>query len=84
MSCESVRSPRSPGRRSDSAKCGVARDLVADAQKELKSDWIAREPARADLRSAIKGLLARHAVNLVLRQMEHFADEWATTGMPDS
>jgi type I restriction enzyme R subunit len=77
----------------DEILASIARDLVAEVQKKLKPDWIAREPVRAGLRSAIKRLLARHgyppdrraeAVNLVLKQMEHFADEWATTGMPDS
>ncbi|MFF4547429.1 type I restriction endonuclease subunit R [Streptomyces sp. NPDC001406] len=71
----------------------IARDLVAEVQKKLKPDWIAREPVRAGLRSAIKRLLARHkyppdqrpeAVELVLKQMEHFANEWSTTGVPDS
>ncbi|WP_431968959.1 type I restriction endonuclease subunit R [Actinacidiphila sp. bgisy160] len=69
----------------------IARDLVAEVQKKLKPDWIAREPVRAGLRSAIKRLLARHnyppdrrpeAVELVLKQMEHFANEWSTTGVP--
>ncbi|WP_329016122.1 MULTISPECIES: type I restriction enzyme endonuclease domain-containing protein [unclassified Streptomyces] len=77
----------------DEILASIARDLVAEVQKKLKPDWIAREPVRAGLRSAIKRLLARHgyppdrraeAVKLVLKQMEHFADEWATTGMPDS
>ncbi|MCW2904644.1 MAG: HsdR family type site-specific deoxyribonuclease [Streptosporangiaceae bacterium] len=71
----------------------IARDLVAEVQKKLKPDWIAREPVRAGLRSAIKRLLARHnyppdrrpeAVDLVLKQMEHFANEWSTTGVPGS
>ncbi|MFD8965838.1 type I restriction enzyme endonuclease domain-containing protein [Streptomyces sp. NPDC059568] len=38
----------------------MARDLFAEAQKKLKPAWIAREPVRAGLRSAIKRLLARH------------------------
>ncbi|MCH5674711.1 DUF3387 domain-containing protein [Streptomyces sp. CME 23] len=77
----------------DEVLARIARDLVAEVQKKLKPDWIAREPVRAGLRSAIKRLLARHnyppdrrleAVDLVLKQMEHFANEWSTTGIPDS
>ncbi len=77
----------------DEVLAAIARDLVAEVQKKLKPDWIAREPVRAGLRSAIKRLLARHkyppdqrpeAVNLVLKQMEHFANEWSTTGAPES
>ncbi|MFE6551717.1 type I restriction endonuclease subunit R [Streptomyces sp. NPDC057746] len=77
----------------DEILAAIARDLVAEVQKKLKPDWIAREPVRAGLRSAIKRLLARHnyppdrrpeAVNLVLKQMEHFANEWSTNGAPDS
>jgi type I restriction enzyme R subunit len=75
----------------DEVLAAIARDLVAEVQKKLKPDWIAREPVRAGLRSAIKRLLARHnyppdrrpeAVDLVLKQMEHFANEWSTTGVP--
>ncbi|MEU0086337.1 type I restriction enzyme endonuclease domain-containing protein [Streptomyces sp. NPDC006274] len=63
------------------------------AGAELKPDWIAREAVRARLRSAIKRLLARRnyppdqapqAINLVLKQMQHFINEWATGGAPDS
>ncbi|MEV7810297.1 type I restriction endonuclease subunit R [Streptomyces flaveolus] len=77
----------------DEVLAGIARELVAEVRKKLKPDWIAREPVRAGLRSAIKRLLARHnyppdrrpeAVNLVLKQMEHFANEWSTNGVPDS
>jgi type I restriction enzyme R subunit len=77
----------------DEVLASIARDLVAEVQKKLKPDWIAREPVRAGLRSAIKRLLARHkyppdrrqeAVDPVLKQMEHFANEWSTTGVPDS
>ncbi|MFE0546549.1 type I restriction endonuclease subunit R [Streptomyces sp. NPDC058891] len=77
----------------DEVLAGIARELVAEVRKKLKPDWIAREPVRAGLRSAIKRLLARHnyppdrrpeAVNLVLKQMEHFANEWSANGVPDS
>ncbi|MFG2794037.1 type I restriction enzyme endonuclease domain-containing protein [Streptomyces sp. NPDC048419] len=75
----------------DEVLASIARDLVAEVQKKLKPDWIAREPVRAGLRSAIKRLLARHgyppdrraeAVDLILKQMEHFANEWSTTAHP--
>ncbi|MFF4356718.1 type I restriction enzyme endonuclease domain-containing protein [Streptomyces sp. NPDC001604] len=45
------------------------------------------------LRSATKSLLARRnyppdqtpkAINLALKQMEHFANEWSTKGAPES
>ncbi|MEU6775991.1 type I restriction endonuclease subunit R [Streptomyces sp. NPDC046759] len=77
----------------DEVLAGIARELVAEVRKKLKPDWIAREPVRAGLRSAIKRLLARHnyppdrrpeAVNLVLKQMEHFANEWSTNGVAES
>ncbi|WLQ34383.1 type I restriction endonuclease subunit R [Streptomyces castrisilvae] len=76
----------------DDVLAGVARELVAEVRSKLKPDWIAREPVRARLRSAIKRLLARRdyppdqapeAINLVLRQMEHFANEWATKEMKE-
>nr|WP_205327364.1 type I restriction enzyme endonuclease domain-containing protein [Glycomyces sp. YM15] len=71
----------------DEVLSGIARDLVVQVRKNLKPDWISREPIRANLRSTIKRLLARHgyppeqsedAIKLVLRQMEHFANEWST------
>ncbi|KIF68715.1 hypothetical protein HY68_08880 [Streptomyces sp. AcH 505] len=77
----------------DEILAAIARDLVAEARKRPKPDWIAREPVRASLGSAIKRLLARRgyppdrraeAVGLVLKQVEHFADEWSTIGVPDS
>ncbi len=73
----------------DEVLAGIARELVAEVRNKLKPDWIAREPVRARLRSAIKRLLARHnyppdqeveAINLVLKQMEHFANEWSQDG----
>jgi type I restriction enzyme, R subunit len=71
----------------DQVLSGIARDLVVQVRKNLKPDWLSREPVRARLRATIKRLLARHgyppeqsedAIKLVLRQMEHFADEWST------
>jgi type I restriction enzyme, R subunit len=50
------------------------------------ADWVSRDDVRAKLRSIIKCLLARHgyppdaqptATELVLRQMETFAEEWS-------
>lgn len=76
----------------DDVLAGVARELVAEVRSKLKPDWIAREPVRARLRSAIKRLLARRnyppdqapeAINLVLKQMEHFANEWSTKEMKE-
>ncbi|MFF1509293.1 type I restriction endonuclease subunit R [Streptomyces sp. NPDC058326] len=77
----------------DEILAGIARELVAEVRSKLKPDWIAREPVRARLRSAIKRLLARRnyppdeapeAIELVLKQMEYFADEWSTHGAKDS
>ncbi|WP_449061825.1 DUF3387 domain-containing protein [Planomonospora algeriensis] len=73
----------------DEVLAGIARDLVVQVQKNLKKDWISREPVRARLRATIKRLLARYnyppdyevkAIELVLRQMEHFADVWSKDG----
>ncbi|MFE4620506.1 type I restriction endonuclease subunit R [Streptomyces sp. NPDC056747] len=77
----------------DEVLAGIARELVAEVRSKLKPDWIAREPVRARLRSAIKRLLARRnyppdeapeAIDLVLKQMEHFANEWSTNGTGES
>lgn len=77
----------------DEVLADIARELVAEIGSKLKPDWIAREAVRARLRSAIKRLLARRnyppdeapeAINLVLKQMEHFAHEWSANGTPDS
>ncbi|MBV9144045.1 MAG: DUF3387 domain-containing protein [Pseudonocardiales bacterium] len=64
----------------------IARALVADIRKNLSIDWLSREPVRAKLRTRIRRLLAkfdyppdeeREAVDLVIKQMETFANEWA-------
>ena len=64
----------------------IARALVADIRKNLSVDWLSREPVRAKLRTRIRRLLAtfdyppeeeREAVDLVIKQMETFANEWA-------
>ena len=64
----------------------IARALVADIRKNLSIDWLSREPVRAKLRTRIRRLLAkfdyppdeeRAAVDLVIKQMETFANEWA-------
>ncbi|WP_206443244.1 type I restriction enzyme endonuclease domain-containing protein [Candidatus Protofrankia californiensis] len=77
----------------DEVLAGIARELVVEVRRQLKPDWIARESVRARLRSTSKRLLARHnylpdqapeAINLVLQQMEHFANEWSTSGVPES
>ncbi|WP_433500549.1 type I restriction endonuclease subunit R [Sphaerimonospora sp. CA-214678] len=74
----------------DEVLAGIARDLVVQVRKNLKKDWISREPVRARLRATIKRLLARYnyppdqevkAIELVLQQMEHFADVWSKDGM---
>ncbi|WP_341275400.1 type I restriction enzyme endonuclease domain-containing protein [Streptomyces nodosus] len=76
----------------DEVLAGIARELVTEVCRQLKPDWIARESVRARLRSTIKRLLARNnyppdqqkeAIDLVLRQMEHFANEWSEKGVPE-
>ncbi|WP_432923543.1 type I restriction endonuclease subunit R [Microbispora sp. CA-135349] len=76
----------------DEVLAGIARDLVVQVRKNLKKDWISREPVRARLRATIKRLLARYnyppdqevkAIELVLQQMEHFADVWSKNGTID-
>lgn len=63
----------------------IARELVKSIQSAITVDWFSREPVRAKLRSHIRRLLARYdyppdheraAVDLVIRQMETFANEW--------
>ncbi|WP_028182795.1 type I restriction endonuclease subunit R [Salinispora arenicola] len=67
----------------------IARQLVTSIQSSITVDWFSREPVRAKLRSHIRRLLARYdyppdqeraAVDLVIRQMETFANEWAPGG----
>jgi type I restriction enzyme R subunit len=67
----------------------IARELVKSIQSSITVDWFSREPVRAKLRSHIRRLLARYdyppdheraAVDLVIRQMETFANEWAPGG----
>ncbi len=64
----------------------VARDLVKSLRRDVTTDWVSRDDVRAKLRSTIKRLLARYgyppdaepfATELVLRQMETFAEEWS-------
>ncbi|NBE94107.1 type I restriction endonuclease subunit R [Nonomuraea sp. KC401] len=73
----------------DEVLATIARDLVTQVQANLKKDWIARESVRARLRATIKRLLARYnyppdqeakAIDLVIRQVEHFADIWSKDG----
>jgi len=72
----------------DDTLAQIARALVTDIRKNLTVDWLSREPVRAKLRNRIRRLLMRFdyppdeeraAVNLVLKQMETFATEWAPT-----
>ena len=58
--------------------------LVKSLRRGVTTDWVSRDDVRAKLRSTIKRLLARHdyppdaqpgATELVLRQMETFAEE---------
>jgi type I restriction enzyme, R subunit len=64
----------------------IARDLVKALRRDVTTDWVSRDDVRAKLRSTIKRLLAKHgyppdaqpaAIDLVIRQMETFADEWS-------
>jgi type I restriction enzyme R subunit len=64
----------------------IARDLVQTLRNSVTTDWLSREDVRAKIRSTIKRLLAKHgyppdrrdtATDLVLQQMETFADEWS-------
>ncbi|PKV98974.1 type I restriction endonuclease subunit R [Nocardia fluminea] len=73
----------------DEVLAGIARELVAEVRKQIKKDWVSREPVRAKLRSTIRRLLARRgyppeqapkAIELVLKQMEHFANDWSRDG----
>jgi len=65
---------------------GIARDLVRTLRRDVTTDWISRDDVRAKIRSTIKRLLAKwgyppdqqqNATELVLRQMETFAEEWS-------
>jgi type I restriction enzyme R subunit len=64
----------------------IARDLVKALRRDVTVDWVSRDDVRAKLRSIIKRLLAKHgyppdtqptATELVIRQMETFAEEWS-------
>ena len=64
----------------------IARDLVRTLRRDVTTDWVSRDDVRAKIRSTIKRLLAKYgyppdaqagATELVLRQMETFAEEWS-------
>lgn len=64
----------------------IARDLVKALRRDVTTDWVSRDDVRAKLRSTIKRLLAKYgyppdaqpgATELVIRQMETFADQWS-------
>lgn len=64
----------------------IARDLVATVRRDLRTDWLQREAVQAKLRTTIKRLLRKYgyppdkqagAVELVIRQVEAFAEEWS-------
>lgn len=64
----------------------IARDLVKSLRQDITTDWVSRDDVRAKLRSTIKRLLVKYdyppdaqpaAIQLVLNQMETFAEEWA-------
>lgn len=70
----------------DNVLADIARDLVRTLRRDVTTDWISRDDVRAKIRSTIKRLLAKWgyppdrrdgATELVLRQMETFADEWS-------
>ncbi len=63
----------------------IARDLVATIRRSISVDWVARDDVRAKLRTVIRRLLAKYnyppdaeakAIELVIRQMETFAEDW--------
>jgi type I restriction enzyme R subunit len=64
----------------------IARDLVTSIRRSVSIDWMSRDDVRARLRSTIKRLLAKHgyppdaereAIDRVIEQMEHFAEDWS-------
>ena len=67
----------------------IARDLVATIRRSISVDWVARDDVWAKLRTIIKRLLAKYnyppdaeakAIELVIRQMETFAEDWTPGG----
>jgi type I restriction enzyme R subunit len=75
----------------DKTLAAIARALVADIKDNLSVDWLSREPVRAKLRSRVRRVLAKfdyppddekRAIELVLKQMETFAAEWAPKRRP--
>lgn len=70
----------------DDKLAAIARDLVVQVRSSVTIDWTIREDVRARMRSIIKRLLAKHgyppdaakeAIDLVVGQMETFAEDWA-------
>lgn len=70
----------------DNILADIARDLVKTLRSSVTTDWLSRDDVRAKIRSTIKRLLAKWgyppdrrdgATELVLQQMETFADEWS-------
>jgi hypothetical protein len=81
-----------PGTTAGTRRCARARtDGIAELprsrrRRDNRRPWLSREPVRAKLRTRIRRVLAmfdyppeeeREAVDLVLKQMETFAKEWA-------
>lgn len=73
----------------DGVLADIARDLVRSLRRDVTTDWMSRGDVRARLRTTIKRLLAKHgyppdaqpgATQLVLQQMETFAEEWSPRG----
>jgi type I restriction enzyme R subunit len=70
----------------DSVLADIARDLVHTLRRDVTTDWVSRDDVRAKIRSTIKRLLAKYgyppdarteATELVLHQMETFAEDWS-------
>ncbi|MEO8221821.1 MAG: type I restriction endonuclease subunit R [Specibacter sp.] len=64
----------------------IARQLVEDMRRDIRTDWTVRDDVRAKLRSSIKRLLVRNgyppdtqpeAIKLVMEQMESMAPRFA-------
>lgn len=76
----------------DSVLKGIARQLPHFLRKNLSVDWFVQETVRVKMRAQIKLILKRHqyppdlkirAVDLVLKQVKAWVDEWFSCGRHD-
>lgn len=82
----SLRTSRPSPRWAPACRLTSPATFVKALRRDVTTDWVSRDDVQAKLRSTIKRLLAKYdyppdaqptAIDLVIRQMETFVDEWS-------